>query len=56
MTYKVNKSTKHKQKTHTSRQKEVSEQELHEWASFLYNRYIAPKRKEQNGTIRQKSR
>lgn len=55
MTYKVKKSTKHKQKTHTPKQEKISEEHLLEWASFLYDQYIAHKRKAQDGTIRQKS-
>ncbi len=56
MTYRVKKSTKHEQKTHTPKQKKVSEEHLLEWAAFLYDRYIAHKRKEQNDNLRQKSR
>lgn len=57
MAYKVKKLTKHEQKTHTPKQKVVSEEHLLEWAVFLYDRYIAHKeRKEQNDNIRQKSR
>lgn len=55
MTYKVKKPTKHEQKTHTLKQKVVSEEHLLEWAAFLYDRYIAHKRKEQNDNIRQRS-
>lgn len=55
MTYRVKKTTKHEHKTHTPKQKVVSEEHLLEWAAFLYDRYIAQKRKEQNGNIRQKS-
>lgn len=56
MTYKVKKSTKHKQNTHIPKQKEVSEEHLLEWALFLYDCYIDHKRKAQDDTIRQKSR
>ena len=55
MAYRVKKSKKHEHKTHISKQKTVSEEHLLEWASFLYDRYIAHKRKEQNDNIRKKS-